>query len=61
MFVKFVDCRLRIYRNKVLRKLPKISNMTRESLNDPGVQIPSTVHDSRVLNLSYSKVGSGIQ
>jgi len=50
MFVKFIDCRLRIYKNKVLRKLLVIRDTTCEPLNDPGVQIPTTVHDSGVLN-----------
>jgi hypothetical protein len=61
MFVKLTDCRLRIYKNKVLRKLLEIGDMTCEPLNDPGVQIPTTVHDSGVLNWSYPKVDSGIR
>jgi len=48
MFVKFIDCRLRIQKNEVLRKLLEIRDMTCEPLNDPGVQIPTTVHDSGV-------------
>jgi hypothetical protein len=61
MFVKFIDCKLSIYKNRVLRKLLEIRDMTREPLNDPGVQIPTTVHASRVLNSSHPKVDSGIR
>jgi hypothetical protein len=61
MFVKFIGCRLRIYKNKVLRKLPEIRDTTCEPLNDPGVQIPTTVRESGVLNLSHLKVDSGIR
>lgn len=59
--MKFIDCGLSIYKNKVLRKLLELRDMTCEALKDPGVQIPTTVHDSRVLNLSHPKVDLGIR